>query len=88
MLFSWGWMRATGVCWYDFLDPTLPNACVIHTVLVTVLTVFFGLGAAFAKGAALLTSPALRVALVLAGVASVSRTGWLTGIPQPSKKKA
>lgn len=86
VLFSWGWLRTAGVCWYDFLDPTLPNACIIHTVLVVVLAVFFGLGAALAKGAAALDafSPLARFALVLVGVASVSRTGWLHGVPQPA----
>ena len=82
--FSWVWMGFYGVVWYDFLDPTLPKAIVTHLVLVTVLGVFFALGAGFAAGAAAISSPYVRIAIVLAGVATVAKTG-LFGMPKGPK---
>ena len=87
VVFSWVWLARRGVCWYDFLDPTLPKAIVVHTVLIAVLGVFFAIGAALAAGAAAISSPYVRVVLVLAGVALVARTGLITGIPQVAKKE-
>ena len=81
--FSWFWMALKKVCWYDFLDPTLPKAILVHTVLVCVLGVFFALGSGLAAGAAAISSPYIRIAIVLTGVAAVSRTGLLRGIPRP-----
>ena len=83
VLFSWAWLASSGCVWYDFLDPTLPKACAIHVALVSVLGVFFAIGVGFAQAASMIASPLLRVAVVLAGVAAVARTGLLTGIPQP-----
>ena len=88
VLFSWVWMNISGVCWYDFLDPTLPKACIVHTMLILVLGVFFAIGAGIDKCAATLSSPYIRIVAVLIGVGSVARTGFLTGIPQPRKVNA
>jgi len=87
VVFSWVWLAWKGVCWYDFLDPTLPNACVVHTVLVSVLGVFFAIGAGIGELALIISSPHVRVGIVLAGVATVCKTGILTGVPQPHLKK-
>ena len=83
VVFSWGWLARHGVCWYEFLDPSLPKAIVMHSVVLGVLGVFFAIGAALAAGAATISSPYVRIALVLVGVASVARTGLITGIPEP-----
>ena len=87
VLFSWVWLAARGVCWYDFLDPTLPFAIKMHTALIAVLAAFFAIGAGFAAGAASIASPYIRVPLMLAGVAMVAKTGFITGVPQlPTEK--
>ena len=86
VVFSWVWLAISGICWYDFLDPTLPNAIVIHTVLIVVLGAFFAIGSGLATGAAAIESPYLRVAITLTGVASVCKTGFITGIPKPAPK--
>lgn len=83
---SWGWLACHGVCWYSFLDPTKPKAIVIHLVLIAVLGAFFAIGAGLAAGASAIESPWARIGLVLLGVASVAKTGLLTGIPQPASE--
>eukprot|EP00322_Chrysochromulina_rotalis_P029004 CAMPEP_0115858686 /NCGR_PEP_ID=MMETSP0287-20121206/16226_1 /TAXON_ID=412157 /ORGANISM="Chrysochromulina rotalis, Strain UIO044" /LENGTH=316 /DNA_ID=CAMNT_0003312959 /DNA_START=23 /DNA_END=973 /DNA_ORIENTATION=+ len=87
VFYSWWHMWKFQCCWYDFLDPTLPNAIAIHTVLVLVLGIFFAMGAGFAAGAEAISSPVLRISLVIAGVAAVSKTGILTGLPKATGEK-
>jgi hypothetical protein len=54
VLFSWVWLRKTGIAYYPFLDPTIPAAVSIkvHFMLISVLSINFGLGLAVATAAA------------------------------------
>lgn len=88
VLFSWWWLRRAGVCYYPFLDPTIPPSvsCKVHLILICVLALNFGLGLAVATAAASLPLAA-RACFVYFGASTLMWTR-LRGVPQPAHPPA
>lgn len=82
VLLSWWWLRKTGIVYYPFLDPTLPakRAVGFHLALLSVIALFFGLGALVDLAASFLPF-ALRAPLLYLGACSLMWTSFIRGRP-------
>jgi len=83
ILFSWVWLRKTGIIYYPFLDPTIPPSISVKVflLLTCILSLNFGLGLAIATAAASLPLRT-RACFVYLGASTLMWTR-LRGVPQP-----
>jgi hypothetical protein len=83
VIFSWFWLRHSGVVYYPFLDPTLPPLQSIPTaaVVLSVMVVLFGIGVVIESFGHV--SFPIRAVLVYVGCASMSWwTPFFGGLPK------
>ena len=85
VLFSWVWVRNTGIVYYAFLDPTLPPrlSAPIHVALVLALALFTSLGVLATSLTSGLPLP-LRALLVYGASCCLCWTSLFRGMPRPS----